>query len=327
MILIDSLRNRLKEKIVGQDLAIESMSLALMKYQLSIYSQEEFSFIIPGARHILLMGPTGSGKTFLAEEAANLLNIPCCLINAKSISQEGWAGLSFPTLIWQQFNEIFMKSEKPPGIVIIDEFDKIILSNPGTQSVDHNKHIQYSLLKYIEGYVGATDSGHKFPTNIDTRNLMFIFTGAFEGLYKARREKINKAPIGYYHSENSPVDQKEEIYEELIEFGLIPELLGRIGTIEEINPLTKEAYLELLHNEHFSFNCWLTFFKLMTMDVSPIDSINYDELAEEAVKKNIGARGLNQACEKIVNKILSANTDYLMYRFNSIYKFSEGKGE
>lgn len=294
---IVNIRKKLKEKIIGQDKFIDILTLVCLKQILR--SKSSLTSIHNFNSNLLVIGKSGVGKTFTIRETLNLLNMPFIEINAKGISQEGWAGTSF---IQDIENGLRNCLSKPCAdnytvsthylTVVIDEFDKVCMPNYGSNG-NYSMQVQASLLKYVEGFVSST--------GIDTTGFLFIFSGAFSDLY---RNKFNE--IGFDKTTKNTLLEEDSIEFLLLEYGILSDLLGRIFNICQLNDLTRDEYKKLIFNKNFISNQWLSSLRELGLE---IPCINYAKILTDAENKNCGVRGLIASFEQEIFSIIENNLD------------------
>jgi ATP-dependent Clp protease ATP-binding subunit ClpX len=286
----------IKKTVKGQDNAVNRLSTVFYKYLLKLYGRD-YGCYFEGATSILLIGESGSGKTFLIKQASQLLNIPMIELVATSIAKDGgWAGESFTKQVAAALT--LLPSDTSGAIIFIDEFDKLLQKNHTSHGDDFNKLIQQDLLKYIEGITTEVkDSYFKSGMTIDFNKCVFVFAGVFDGLY----EKSNS--IGFL-TENQ--ENKEKILDaQLMKLGLIQELCGRIQEKIELNKIDDNVYKEILENEEFVLYKWREVLKRLDISIE----IDYDKAIQEARKSDLGVRGLINYVEKEVSLILQNNIE------------------
>lgn len=256
--------------------------------------------------NIMLLGPSGVGKTFIVKKLAEFLNLPFHDISAASLSNEGYVGTSLEDHIEEYVNHTNHKDgsvELEYGIFFIDEVDK--LAATGSDSWTLRK--QYSMLRLIEGIelqlAGRKGGGSGFSKQrkFNTGNLLFIFAGNFREMRETRKENKKKG-IGFVHEERTT--KEKELHEEVIKAGIIPELAGRISEVVELMPLTKEIlYDSLLKGKESPLQSYKNLLATLNLDLEISDE-ELLEIAERCATSEIGARGIFAEVDKVIRPLL-----------------------
>ena len=306
----------LNEFIIGQDEAKKTLSVAVYNHYKRIYKGEQVDSDLEIQKsNVLLLGPTGSGKTLLAQTLAKTLNVPFAIADATTLTEAGYVGEDVENILLtliQAADYDIKKAER--GIIYIDEIDKITRKsdNPSITRDVSGEGVQQALLKILEGTSAQVppQGGRKHPQQeylqIDTTNILFIVGGAFDGLDQIISKRLGENTIGF-NTNLSEVKEfnKEELYgfvepEDLIKFGLIPEFIGRLPITTSVNELSKDALVEILTKPKNAIT--KQFKKMFTLDdielVFTDDSL--DAMADLALKRKTGARGLRSILEKIL---------------------------
>ncbi len=306
----------LNEFIIGQDEAKKTLSVAVYNHYKRIYKGEQVDSDLEIQKsNVLLLGPTGSGKTLLAQTLAKTLNVPFAIADATTLTEAGYVGEDVENILLtliQAADYDIKKAER--GIIYIDEIDKITRKsdNPSITRDVSGEGVQQALLKILEGTSAQVppQGGRKHPQQeylqIDTTNILFIVGGAFDGLDQIISKRLGENTIGF-NTNISEVKEfnKEELYgfvepEDLIKFGLIPEFIGRLPITTSVNELSKDALVEILTKPKNAIT--KQFQKMFTLDdielVFTDDSL--EAMADLALKRKTGARGLRSILEKIL---------------------------
>ena len=307
------INDHLEQYVIGQEEAKKTISVAVYNHYKRIAQEDQGDEVEIEKSNIILVGETGTGKTLLAKTIAKILNVPFCIADATVITEAGYVGEDVESILSRLLQAAdYNEAAAEKGIVFIDEIDKIARKsdNPSITRDVSGEGVQQGLLKLMEGAIVNVppQGGRKHPEQkmipIDTKDILFICGGAFDGLDKVIARRLKTQAIGYKASRTEEVDKSNLLQYvnpmDIKGFGIIPELIGRLPVLSYLKPLDEVALRRILTEPKNSLvKQYTKLFKLDGVDLI-IDKSVLDLIVEKAIGFKLGARGLRSICEAIM---------------------------